>query len=374
MSLSGSFSTMPFPELLQWLGDSKRTGMLTVSLEFEERYMRIAGGEIVGLSSDDPRWSDLSRIVSSRGLVEEGRLKAAMDARDRSGRMLSQVLVEDGHVATAELAKVIRLHAVDTALQLFLWHDGRFLFCDTEAGGILSEATPCEKELLIDPALPAQELLMDGMRRVDEWRRIAQLLPSDYTVVSAESAAPDLPTLEILVAAGRPLALGDLCMRIPRPRLEIIEELFEAHRRGLLEVDAALQSESSDGETSLVVQLIATARTLLEEKQFDEVAALLRSVVDLDPFNSEARELLRQARAEQLVQLYQEFAPYRIPVASFTPERLRTVALHPRERYLLSRIDGHRDIGTLAMITPLGELEMLRVLKRLRHAGLVSVR
>ncbi|MEM6962161.1 MAG: DUF4388 domain-containing protein [Myxococcota bacterium] len=41
MGLSGTFTTMPLVDLLQWLGESRKTGTLTLVLEFEERYLRL---------------------------------------------------------------------------------------------------------------------------------------------------------------------------------------------------------------------------------------------------------------------------------------------------------------------------------------------
>ena len=63
MGLSGTFDTMPFPDLMQWLGETGQRGMLTVTLEFEERYLHIEDGALCGFGSDDPRSRDLARVL-----------------------------------------------------------------------------------------------------------------------------------------------------------------------------------------------------------------------------------------------------------------------------------------------------------------------
>jgi hypothetical protein len=48
--------------------------------------------------------------------------------------------------------------------------------------------------------------------------------------------------------------------------------------------------------------------------------------------------------------------------------------LTPREKYLLARVNGARDVGALTVMTPLGELETLRALKKFHHLGVVLFR
>ena len=71
--LSGTFATMPFADLLQWISDARRSGTLQVALEFEERYLRFVDGAIAAYGSDDPMARDLGRLCLLRGLCDERR-------------------------------------------------------------------------------------------------------------------------------------------------------------------------------------------------------------------------------------------------------------------------------------------------------------
>jgi hypothetical protein len=363
---------MPFPDLMQWLGDSLRTGVLTVSLEFEERYMRVEEGKLVALGSSDPRSHDLVRLLLARRLIDEPRLRRAIQAAETSKRRLRTVLVDDGHVPAPALAAAVRAYAKDGALQLFLWQEGRFLFSDMPADAMLHDRE-VESEFPVEPPIPMRELLIDGMRRVDEWRRVAEVLPSDYSVVHALGRAEDLAAYEALAERGEPMALGDLCLELGRPRFEILEELYEAWRRGLLAVDGVPQQLRHTHQSPTDV-LVKNAITLLQEKQFEEAAVLLRSVLDLDPYHDRARAYLHRARHEQLQELYIQFPPYKIPWCRVPRDHPKLSTLSPRERYLMTRIDGKRDIGSLTVMTPLGELETLRALKHFHHIQIIGIR
>jgi hypothetical protein len=372
VSLSGTFATMPFPDLMQWLGDSRRSGVLTVSLEFEERYMRVEEGRLVALGSSDPRSHDLVRLLLARQLIDEPRLRRALQSAESSHRRLRTVLVDDGHVPAAALAAAVRSYAKDGALQLFLWQEGRFVFSDLPNEALLPDRE-LDTEFPVDPPIPMRELLIDGMRRVDEWRRVAEVLPSDYSVVHALGRAEDLPAYEALATKGEPTALGDLCLELGRPRFEILEELYEAWRRGLLAVDGVPQQLRANHSSPIDV-LVRNAITLLQEKQFEEAGVLLRSVLDLDPYHDRARAYLHRARAEQLQELYTEVPPYKIPWLRVPRDHPKLSSLSPRERYLLSRLDGKRDIDSLTVMTPLGELETLRAIKHFQHIQVIGVR
>src|SRR5262245_56395368 len=124
---------MPFADLLQWLGDARRSGTLAVALEFEERYLRFEDGRIVAYGSDDPMARDLGRLSLQRGLCDEPELLSAVELQAKNHMPLSDVLVATGAVEAEMLDKAVRTHVEETVLGLFLWPDGRFNF--TEAGG-----------------------------------------------------------------------------------------------------------------------------------------------------------------------------------------------------------------------------------------------
>src|SRR5262249_9413824 len=265
---------MPFPALRQWLGDTGRSGMLTVTLEFEERYLHIEKGSLCGFGSDDPRSRDLARLLLGRGLISEAHLRRASQTAERERRPLRPVLVGDLSSARHVLGEAVRAHARDVALQLFLWHEGRFAFSSLRGEALFPE--PGEgTELVLDPPIPVKELVIDGMRRIDEWKHIAKILPSDHTIVHALDLAEDLPALAALAAHGEPVALGDLCLELALPRLEILAQLQEAWNRGLLAVDREPAPAKPDPVHSPIDMLVGSARPLLDERQFDEAAVVL---------------------------------------------------------------------------------------------------
>jgi hypothetical protein len=368
--LSGAFATMPFADLLQWISDARRSGTLAVALEFEERYLRFADGAIVAYGSDDPMARDLGRLCLLRGVCSEQDLMHAIEGQQASHMPLGDVLVSAGVVTHEQLEAEVRVHVEETVLGLFLWPDGRFTFTDEVAPAEVAAYMPPEYELA-EP-LHTRAILMEGMRRLDEWKRIVKVLPTDDVQIHALGPAPDLPLLEDIAAHPEPPTLGELLAEQGDNRYEICEQLVRAFERGLVAVDAADQQRTprtARGSTT-VAHLVAAAQSMIDEGQHDEAAALLRSAVTLDPFRADARALLRQSREAQLCELYSILPRERVPKVSGST---KAIQLSPRERKLLAHVNGRWDVAALTLTTNLGELETLRALRRLVHAGVVTV-
>lgn len=376
--LAGSFATMPFSDLLQWICDARRSGTLQVALEFEERYLRFVDGSIAAYGSDDPMARDLGRLCLQRGLCDENALLAAVEQQRQSHMPLGDVLVSSGAVPHEALERAVRQHVEETVLGLFLWPEGRFTYRHEIAPEEALQFMPPEYELA-EP-FSTRQILMEGMRRLDEWTRIVKVLPSDDVLLQALGPAADLPILEELAAHPGPTSLGQLLAEQGDSRFAVCAQLFAAVERGLVAVEAAAVVEPSltparqrtvRGSTT-VGHLVQAAQTMVTEGQHDEAAALLRSALALDPFRADARALLLSSREAQLAALYEAMPGERVPAV--VRREAKGAVLSTRERRVLSQVNGRWDVAALALTTGVGELETLRALRRLIHSGLVELR
>jgi hypothetical protein len=374
MPLSGTFTTMPFADLLQWLGDSRRSGTLSVNLDFEERFLRFDTGKIAGYGSDDPMARDIGRLCLQRGLTNEPRLFAALEAQKQSHMPLADVLVASGFVESEQLEAAVRSHVEETVLGLFLFPDGRFDFMEV-APREIEQWMPPEYELA--EHIDVRGVLMEGMRRLDEWKRYVKVLPSDDALVLPLAPAEDLPILESIAAHPEPPTLGELLAECGDSRFAVCEQLFRAFERGLVAFETGRprverKNKTARGATT-VEHLVRAADTMIGEHQYDEAATLLRSAVAMDPFRADARELMKLCREAQLIELYGRLQPSQVPSATMPHEKLAKLSLPPRERKVLATLNGRWDVATLTITTGLGELETLRALLRLAHAGVVRL-
>ncbi len=170
---------MPVADLLQWASNGRLTGTVRVANADVTKMIYIHNGVIVSCTSTDPR-EFLGHFLVSQGAIDEKDLQGAIIDQDRQSGLLGQMLVQRGAITEERLNEMLRLKAEESIFDLFTWADGQFLFLDGELPGYE----------LVPISLDVQGLVLEGMRRLDEWERIREVIPSVLCVpVSIESLA-----------------------------------------------------------------------------------------------------------------------------------------------------------------------------------------
>ena len=65
--------------------------------------------------------------------------------------------------------------------------------------------------------------------------------------------------------------------------------------------------------------------------------------------------------------------PPQVPALLVPQAQVKTMQLAAPERYLLSRIDGKRDVAAIVRVSPLHELEALKYFQDFVHHGFVKL-
>ncbi|HUU21066.1 MAG TPA: DUF4388 domain-containing protein [Phycisphaerae bacterium] len=372
MPLHGTFDTIQLADVVQWIHGSRISGILSVAVETEETYLVFENGDLAAVGSDDSLRLDPAQTLLARGVIDAAALQAALAGAGSGGGALA-LLVDDGRVDAATAAAIQVEHVFETVLDLFFHEEGSFhLSTSPASSGLLAEFGGPRMNALPEP-IPTAEMLVEAMRRIDDWRRFRVIMPSAYTVVRGLEGDSENPVWRELRRIGEPLSVGALCLRMPLSRYDVHRLLFEAHQQGIMAVDQLGGGEPDHTHLGPVGTLIESARVLMDEQQFDEAREVLSTVGSLDPDATEARLLLRDLRQTQLAYLYEQIPPHRVPVVNASREQLATMDLAPREAYLVSRLTGRLDVATLVVATPLGEIETLRILRKLLHAGVARL-
>lgn len=372
MPLSGTLDTMPLTDLLQWLHSSDADGTLTVSLDMEDTFIVFKKGDVAGLGSDDPlRW-DVGQLLLARNLLDEETLRSAVRAT-KEGEDLEETLARKKIIPSDEIEEAALDHGYKTILDMFFDEEGSFYFSTVSGSqGLLAESI-CPHVRFFREPISSQTILMEGVKRMDEWGQIQEIFPSPYVVVHGMRSSNDNKIAKKLVEIGEPISLIELCLSLPGlSRFNIYRQLYKGYQQGLIGLDPATAGPGRTFSMGPTSSLLENAKVLLKHHQFDEARAVLSTTINLDPGNTEARHLLRELRASQLEHLYKKIPPHKVPKLLVERTQLASYGLTSQERYLASRLDGKWDVATLVVITPLGELKTLRALGKFLHAGIVG--
>ena len=162
MSLKGNLHTMMLPDVLQWLSNGHKTGILHLrSPRGIAKKIYFREGSVLSTASSDPR-EYLGQFLISRGYLSEDQLNMAIETQMKTKIRLGRVLITVGILDEEDLVETLRLKARECLYELFLWDRGDFHFEELED----------MQEDLVPIALNVTAITMEGIRRKDEWARI----------------------------------------------------------------------------------------------------------------------------------------------------------------------------------------------------------
>lgn len=183
MGISGNLKTMALAELLQWLSMGQKTGTLAIEGKKVKKKIFFAGGAIISSASTDPA-EYLGRFLASHGFMPEETIDAAVAQQKSEQQLLGKILVNMGAISEEDLHQMLRLKAEESIYDIFTWEEGEFEFLDDEL----------PTETMIRMHLDVQGIVLEGTRRVDEWLRIREVVPSNLCVPVA--IVPDFAALD----------------------------------------------------------------------------------------------------------------------------------------------------------------------------------
>jgi hypothetical protein len=167
--LAGDMSEMQPSDLLNFLHQGRRTGVLLTRSDGTERGIVLIDGNVAWACSTSPG-ERLGGLLSRMGLAGRERIEAALKAAAAAGghRRIGQVLVDKGVLAAEAVSRALRQQVIEIFLGLLVARAGSFVFLR----GLDPKALPTVL------ALDTQALLLDGLRRLDEMERYRTLVPS----------------------------------------------------------------------------------------------------------------------------------------------------------------------------------------------------
>ncbi len=171
MGISGNLKTMVLAELLQWLSMGQKTGTLVIDNRKVTKRIFFENGMIISSASTDPK-EYLGRFLASHGFIPEDTVNEAVARQIAEKQLIGKILVNMGAISEEDLHQMLLLKAEESIYDIFTWEEADFEFLD--------DVLP--SETMIRMQLDVQGLVLEGTRRVDEWERIRDLIPTPLHV------------------------------------------------------------------------------------------------------------------------------------------------------------------------------------------------
>jgi CheY-like chemotaxis protein len=174
-SFSGRIEHVPLGEILQMLQHQRQTGVLEIrrGTRRNDRIVSVcmsSGSVDLALGRAQDEEFLLGRYLLAEELIERDALSKVIESRATTDRasartFLGTRLVKLGYITQADLTRVLLRQTSELIYDALRWKRGTYRFARLATRAEASEARL---------GLPIGSILMEGLRRVDEWRLIEE--------------------------------------------------------------------------------------------------------------------------------------------------------------------------------------------------------
>ncbi|HYC91512.1 MAG TPA: DUF4388 domain-containing protein [Thermoanaerobaculia bacterium] len=383
MALSGNLRTMLPGDLLQWLSLGQKSGTLVISNKRVEKKIFFRNGRVISSASNDPR-EYLGQFLMSHGYLTEPELKKAMEVQQQSGILLGKILVMIDVITEPDLVRFMRLKAEEEIYDIFLWNDGDFYFVDDELPQM--EMIPLQVDVT--------GIIMEGTRRVDEWARIHETIPNEAVIpkLVKEVDYTDLEEVEepivraidgkrtiaelVLESRSSAFTVSSTVSALVRHGFATLVDPTTSKMRAIVEeqAPAAPPIPAEFNEDDEIISLLSAAQSALRNRDYEKTQRLLRAAQNLDPNHPKIRTAIKGAETVILGELRnQGLLETKIPKVAKALEEITQMNFSPNEGFILSRINGTWDIGSLIKISPIRETDAMLIFHKLWRDGIIAL-
>lgn len=370
--IQGNLSTMSVSDLLQFLAVSRKTGMLRFDRAKIVKQVYFEDGIIVGANGNDPK-EYLGQLMIHYGKLDESQLKAALEIQREGGGRLGEILVSTGVLSQEDVLQILRIRTLDIIYELFLWEDAHFELYDNER----------PPDFFVRIEVQPTKVIMDGVYRIDEWKRYRTLIPSDRALLElgagwTSSTNVSKEVRQILYFIQKRMSVAEISYNMHAAPFHIYGQLYDLVNQGIARVAGEAPESFRPPQVTLdlpetIPNLIAAARAQLAEGQAESALATIQKVLEKEPKNSEARALLSGAEESLINQMYAApLLPNAVPKLLMSEDGVALQPLAPQEAFVLSRINDEWDVKSILSICPFREVDSLRMIKTLLDRGIIS--
>lgn len=191
MALEGNLTDFSLNDMFRLLQSGSKSGTLHVGSRSGSGRVCFRDGRIFYASLGEGEGEPMAARLARAGIVSDKQLRQAqglmkIQRKDKAGRKLSQILVDEGYVPAQIVDRFVREQISDALFELLRWDEGSLRFEPDE---------DCA-QFDIGVAVPVAEALEAADKRLDTWRTILEKIESLDTAF-VMSATPGAQSIDL---------------------------------------------------------------------------------------------------------------------------------------------------------------------------------
>lgn len=221
MGLKGSVKAFSLDQLFEFLAASGHLGTLRVTHKTQLKTIYLWHG---GIYVERSEWSyRLGDVLIRFGHINRAQLDAGLaKQKDNPDKRLGDILGELGFVTNDVILVARRKQVEEEIFDLFSWEDAFFEFDKDKVPDKFDERAKNPEEFRFD----VRAILMEATRRLDEWRRIHEHVPSLKRLYLPEEKDREATTKRVLKAFKEAKVNADLSVFDGRRAVEELSRTF----------------------------------------------------------------------------------------------------------------------------------------------------
>jgi hypothetical protein len=238
VALRGNLGDFGIADVFQLIGQQRKTGILELRGEGGHVEVRFDRGAVVSAAPVRAQPHDaLCEMLVRAGLLEAEQLAALRRESLAAAQSVPALAIERGWLDPERIEEIEDLVTRETFFAILRWRSGAFDF----------RAQPVLHARAVDALHGAEQILMDGLRMLDEWQSFAHAVPSEALVFAPAggsgawrvAAAGAVPQAALERVFGLVDGRSDVRRVIDRSRLgtfDAVRALAELRRAGIIAV------------------------------------------------------------------------------------------------------------------------------------------
>jgi hypothetical protein len=171
VALRGNLRDFGIADIFQLIGQQRKTGVLELTSDTGEGVqLRFDRGNVVSAAPVTQRAEQaLGEMLVRCGRLTQSQLERLKPESEATAQTWPRLAVSRGWIEEEEVARIEDVLTRETLFDVLRWESGEFDF----------RAQPVEHSREPESLLGAEQILMDGLRMVDEWHSFREGAPDD---------------------------------------------------------------------------------------------------------------------------------------------------------------------------------------------------
>lgn len=349
MALKGNLKTMAIADILQWLSLGNKTGTLTINKQNIIKKVYFREGKIISASSNDKR-EYLGAYLMNKGLIDEDTLRKALSEHKKKKEILGRYLVRENIIEEENMIEILKTKVEETIYNLFLWDNGEFQFYDNEI----------PNNPLFPITIGIDWIIMEGIRRVDEYNEMKKSIPSKNIVFQLDASIMEdteekTPLHEkILTMINSQNSVDDIIEDTIASEYEIMSILFYYYDRQYTKIigEKIVLEEPEEDDLERINDLMEKGLEAHRIGKLSQALNFFREILKINPTNTNAQLLISTIEKEQSKTLSENiFSLEKVPYLKKDLHELMDRTFSAEEGFILSHINGKNSIKDIKLLS-----------------------